>query len=292
MKQNYEKSKNKCYIYKNDLKFNDCFDMEKSEFDKSDCSNLNIDANGNSNADVEKIYNDFKNKPKIELRLEDSIMENYNYLDLSKLGINDDNLNQLLKLKKISRIMSKIEFLDLSNNELTLMPNLSNFPNILHLNVSYNKISNKIYNDNLIELTCIENNISEIISNSIERLNANKNSLTNIYLPNIQTLLISDNKLKRIDSYMHLKYLECIDNKIEKIDNMMELQELYIGFNQLEKISNMPKLEVLNCVSNPIKKIKFFPKLKVLLTSIPNVSTEYQISNISKHKNDFIINFN
>lgn len=291
MEKNYIKPKNKCFIYKNDLKFNDNFDMEISEFISND-NNDNNDINANTIINIENMYNNFKNKPKIELRLEDSRMENYNYLDLSSLGINDEYFNELLKLQKITKILSKIEFLDLANNNLTLMPNLMNFPNILHLNISSNNISNKIENNNLIELTCSENNISEIVSESLQRLNANKNKLTNINLPNIRTLIINNNKLTRIDSYLHLKYLECIENSIEKISNMIELEELYVGFNNLSKLSNMPKLEILNCVSNPINKIKFFPKLKVLLTSNPNISIEYQVSNISKHKSDFIINFN
>jgi hypothetical protein len=51
--------------------------VEISEFDKYEDGDITID--------VEKIYNNFKDKPKIELRLEDSRMENYNYLDLNIL---------------------------------------------------------------------------------------------------------------------------------------------------------------------------------------------------------------
>jgi len=57
--------KNKCRIYKNDLKFNETIDLETTEFDS--------DA-------VKSIYNNFKNKPKIELRIEDSIMKIINTL--------------------------------------------------------------------------------------------------------------------------------------------------------------------------------------------------------------------
>ena len=57
-----------------------CFVLQRveiSEFDKYEDGDITID--------VEKIYNNFKDKPKIELRLEDSRMENYNYLDLNIL---------------------------------------------------------------------------------------------------------------------------------------------------------------------------------------------------------------
>ena len=66
----------KTLIYKNDLKFNhDNNTYENSDFDS--------DA-------IKDIYNDYKKKPKIELRIKDSEMENYDYLDLSNLNLDDD----------------------------------------------------------------------------------------------------------------------------------------------------------------------------------------------------------
>ena len=59
----------------------------------------------------------------------------------------------------------------------------------------------------------------------------------------------------------------------------------------VSNISNMPKLKVLNCVSNPIVKVKYFSNLKTLMSSTAKVSSQYQISNISKVKADYLINF-
>ena len=106
-----------------------------------------------------------------------------------------------------------------------------------------------------------------------------------------EVLMINYNKLIWLSSYIKLKYLECIDNQLSNIDNMIELEELYVGNNNINSLSNMPKLKVLNCVNNPIKKIKFFPLLNILMTTIPNISSLYNISNISKIKSDYIINF-
>jgi Leucine-rich repeat (LRR) protein len=72
---------------------------------------------------------------------------------------------------------------------------------------------------------------------------------------------------------------------------MINLEELYIGDNKVNSISNMPKLKVLNCVSNPLDKIKFFPNLKSLMSSTPKVSSQYNVSSISKIKTDYVINF-
>lgn len=273
---NKNKEKNTCFIYKNDLKFNENLDIESSEFES--------DA-------VKSIYNNFKSKPKIELRIEDTKMENYRYLDLSKLEIDDNYLVQLFELKRIIHILSKIEFLDLSNNKLTKLPNLKKYPNILYLNVSFNLIEQDIHDDNLIELTCHNNLIKSIKSIKLTHLNASNNLIDKLDTPNIKILIVSYNKINWIPSYINLVYLECIENRINKIDNMLELEELYIGNNNLSNIKNMPKLKVLNCVRNPIDKIKYFPNLKTLMSSTCKVSSQYILSNMEKIKSDYLINF-
>lgn len=270
------KKKNTCFIYKNDLKFNEEINFEDSEFESDS---------------VKKIYNSFKTKPKIELRLEDTKMENYKYLDLSKLDIDDEMLIKLFELTRIDKILSKIEFLDLAHNKLKTLPNLKKYPNILYLSVSFNKINQDIEDNNLIELTCHNNNIKSIKSNKMTHLNASNNNIQYVDVPKINILVISYNKLKWIPSYLNLKYLECIGNQINKIDSMRILEELYIGENNVSNISNMPKLKVLNCVSNPIVKVKYFSNLKTLMSSTAKVSSQYQISNISKVKDDYLINF-
>lgn len=268
--------KNTCFIYKNDLKFNEKIDLESTEFE-SDV--------------VKSIYNNFKDKPKIFLRIEDSKIENYKYLDLSKLDITDDHLNELFKLDKITYILERIEFLDLSNNKLTQIPNLKKFPNILYLSVSFNQIEGNIHVNNLLELSCFNNKIKSIESEKLTHLNASNNQIESINVPKIKILIISHNKLNWIQSYVDLIYLECIENELEKIDNMIELEELYIGNNKILSIKNMPKLKVLNCVGNPLTKINYFPNLKTLMASIPVVSNQYMVQNISKIKSDYLINF-
>ena len=272
----YKKKRNPCFIYKNDLKFNEEINLEDSEFESDT---------------VKKIYNSFKSKPKIELRLEDSKMENYKYLDLSKLDIDDEMLLKLFELNRVDKILKKIEFLDLTHNKLKTLPNLKNYPNILYLSVSFNQINQDIEDNNLLELTCHNNNIKSIKSNKMTHLNASNNNIEYIDVPKINVMVISYNKLSWIPSYLNLRYLECVGNQITKIDSMRVLEELYIGENKISNISNMPKLKVLNCVGNPIDKIKYFSNLKTLMSSTAKVSSQYQISNISKVKADFMINF-
>lgn len=268
--------KNKSIIYKKDLKFNDDFDLENSEWE-SDV--------------VKEIYREHKNKPKIELRLQDSASENYEYLDLSKMALNDELLTELMELDRIKKILKKICFLDLSNNELTYKPDISQYPNIIYLNVSHNKINGCLNDNNVIELSCEYNKITSIISSSVTKLSASNNLLYNLVTPQVKVLVVNNNNLEHIDNkYDNLEYLECINNKIKTIDNFVKLSELFVANNMLESISNLNSLRVLNCVNNPIRKINYTSNnLKMLMTSTPIISSKYKINNISKIKNDFFI---
>ena len=261
-------------IYKNDLKFNDSFDIENSEWE-SDV--------------VKEIYNDYKKKPKIELRIKDSQMENYEYLDLSRLALTDELVFNLFKLDKIKNILKKISYLDLSTNDLTVIPNLSDYPNIIYLSIGYNKIKGKISNNNIVELSCEFNSITKIVSNSITKLSSSNNLIESIDVPNIQVLVISDNLIENIDQYQYLNYLECINNKIINIDNLPNLKELYIANNQLANINNLTNISILNCAKNPINKIGYFKNIRMIVCSTPIVSSKYKIINISKVKDDFFI---
>jgi Leucine-rich repeat (LRR) protein len=267
-------SKHKITIYKNDLKFNDNFNLEDSEWE-SDM--------------VKDIYNDYRKKPKIEFRIKDTELENYEYFDLSNLGLTDELLYELLILDRIKNILSKICYLDLSSNSLTKFPDLSNYQNIIYLSVGKNNIKGKIENNILKEFSCEYNQITKINSTSITKLSASNNNIESINIPNIEVLIISNNKLSNLDNYNELNYLECINNNIASINNLNKLRELYIGSNNLESIRNMNTLSILNCANNPINKIPFLKQVKMIVCSTPLISSKYKINNISKIKNDFLI---
>ena len=269
-----DNSLNKCIIYKNDLKFND-IDLENSEFESEV---------------TEKIYENYKNRPKIDFRISNCEQENYNYLDLSKLGIDNKIFNDLIKLLRIKNILEKIHFLDLSNNNFENIPNLDDYNNIKVIDISYNKIRGEIKNNNLLELICNDNKISFINSNSIIRLNASNNLIMNINIPRIEILIINNNKINYLESYQNLEYLECIDNNLLNLDNLLKLEELYISNNNINSLSYFPNLKILNNINNQIEKINYFENLRVLFISTPNISSKYNIENISKLNNNYLIN--
>jgi hypothetical protein len=273
MNKTNNKTNNK-YIYKNDLKFNNNFDIENSDWE-SDM--------------VKDLYENYNKKPKIELRLKDSEMEKYEYLDLSNLSLTTELFHNLMELDKIKNILKKICFLDLSENDLNIFPNLNMYPNIIYLNIGHNNIKGIINNNNLIELSCEFNKITKINSLSITKLSAGNNLIEQITVPKIKVLIINNNNLTEIGEYENLEYFECIDNKINTISNLFNLEELYIANNNLNSISGMFNLLIFNCANNPIKKINYFEKMKLIVCSTPLLSSKYNVNNISKIKKEYFI---
>jgi hypothetical protein len=264
----------KILIYKNDLKFNDNI-TEDSDFDTDN---------------IKDMYNQYKKKSKIELRIKDSELENYNYLDLSNLGLDDKLLSKLFKLDKIIFILKKIEYLDLSSNKLTKTINLDCYKNIIYFNISRNEICGTFEDQNIIELNCEYNNITSVVSNSIQKLNACSNNITFISVPRVKILLINDNKLSKLDTLEHVEYMECINNNIKTVGKFNKLKEIFIANNLIEDVDEMNELAILNCVNNPIKRIKHVGKLNIILCSTPNISSKYKIKNISKINSNYLIN--
>ena len=125
----------------------------------------------------------------------------------------------------IENLDENIEILDLINNKINKIPDLSKFKNLK-------------------ELYCLNCDIKEL-----------KN------LPITLTVLRCDlNKLKNLDYLpISLKVIECSDNSIKKIDNLpIYLQKLSCYNNPITKISNLSSLsnlEILYASSCKIRKL-------------------------------------
>lgn len=227
-------------FYKNDLKF----------YDKTDATEMEDDF-------TKELYNKYKNKPKIELRIDECIRENYNYFDLSHMKLDNKLLEELFNLKEIDELLSKIYFLDLSNNILTHIPDLKKYKNIKCIDISYNKIKGNIINNNWTELVCKHNHIETIKSESLEKLIASDNNIEELDTPNIKLLVINNNKLKELLECDQLNYCEIMNNRLEKINKMDNLTELYIADNNIKEFTELAKIKILNCANNKIEKIPY-----------------------------------
>ena len=79
------------------------------------------------------------------------------------------------------------------------------------------------------------------------------------------------------------------NDEIRNIPEYKMAEELYISNNKLEILEYLPKIKIINCINNPIEKIKYFENLNILMCSTIKISSKYNITNISKIKEDYLI---
>ena len=180
-----------------------------------------------------------------------------------KINIGHLYINKLtLSLNKISEISEKIKFsylqyLDLSKNNLKLLPNLKKiFPKLRKLDLSFNQIIKFPILPRTISYLYLQNNfLTEIDSN--------------------------------IEFYTCLSYLNISFNKIKLIPILPNsIKELFINDNQIDTIfpSNTPDL--FNFISNK-NNLSFFPGVQT------HILTSYQLSfnNFINLNNIFFSNY-
>ena len=214
--------------------------------DLKNINNINIDNFIFENDEIKELYEKYKNKAGLEIRIEMCIMENYFYLDLSEMKLTDIQLIDIFENEHIKEILYKIEMLDLSNNNLSSYINLDIYNNIKYLNISFNEITNSIDSNYIVELNCENNNINKIISNSIIRLIAHDNLIEYIDLINVEYLIINNNKLVELCNFNNIKVLDCINNNILNIDYIKSLENLYCSTNKISKEYNIKNIEKIN----------------------------------------------
>ena len=211
--------------------------------DLKNINNINIDNYIFENNEIKELYDKYKTKTFLEIRIDMCIMENYFYLDLSEMELTNIQLIDIFENEQIIIILSKIEMLDLSNNNLSSYINFDMYNNIKYLNISFNKISNTIISNHIIELNCEHNSIDKIISNTIIRLIAHNNLIEYIELINVEYLIINNNKLTELCNFNNIKVLDCINNNILNIDYIKSLEILCCSTNKISKDYNIKNIE-------------------------------------------------
>lgn len=224
--------KNRITIYENDLKF-----KHKRQIDFS--SNL-----------IEFASDDIKTKSThnldtIEYRLNDAKKNDFMMIDLSYLSL--DNLNEIF----ISEHHKKCEILFLNNNNLSGYCDFSKFLNLKVIDVQTNNIEELIIPKTIIELTASDNIIENLQSD----------------LPNLERLIINNNKLKTLYEYSNLELLECTSNQIEVIGFYPKIKKIIVNNNPLKSIEQLPFLSYLDITECPIDSIPIFMNLKHLVAS-------------------------
>jgi Leucine-rich repeat (LRR) protein len=137
--------------------------------------------------------------------------------------------------------LSKITVLDLSLQNLSELPDLSDYTNLKTLYCGHNQLThfNKLpYN--LQHLRCDYNQLTHL-DNLIE--------LT----PNLQGLGCGHNQLKELDNLpLNIQHLFCENNKLIQLTNLPEnLKVLSCSYNKLEQLDLPETVEMLYCDHNP-----------------------------------------
>lgn len=214
-------------VYKNDLKF------------KKD---RNIDQNRArwSEKDYKEMYNtiDFDSLEYRLLEFLKSGKSGYENLDLSQMELN--LFPNLIKLHSLQ--YTNMKYLFIAENNLTELPDLSNYVNIQAIDVSHNKLIkiNKLPSS-LIELNCKYNHLTTLPP--VETI------------PNIVRLDCAYNKLKEIPIYKKLGNLICGHNEISVINNYTNLERIICNDNKIVKIENLNNVKYLDCCNNDIKEL-------------------------------------
>jgi len=282
-------------VYENDLKF-------------KTYKNINFD-NKNlilHSGDINKNYDT------IIYRLEESKKNNNTFLDLSELqliNMNNPYINNLF-----NNIYANINFLFLNNNNLEGYIDLSNFINLISLDIGNNNITNIKVNDNLKELVITNNDIILLPNNiNLVRLECSENKIINI--PNIysdlELLYCNNNNIIHINRYPKLRKLVIHDNPLNQLEVSPEILYLDISVTPLTNLSIFPNLDhlvansckikdipyisslrTLELINTPISRIKFYPNIETILCSVnltKYISSKYSnIYNISLKNNSVI----
>lgn len=282
-------------VYRNDLKFK---------------NHRQIDPN--CAVWTKKIKNSFVtyNTDGIDYRIYECIQENSETIDLSHMTL--ECFEEFITHLQFKNIRDTIQHIFAESSNLTIIPNLHKFKNLITLDLSNNKLTNIqslpetleeliLDNNRLISFThnlpnlkrlkISNNNISEIkLNNSLESIYLNNNPIDNInYTHNIKYLNISNTYIKSIYSYPKLEILECHHTKIKYIPKMDTLKELNCSFSPVSDISKLNNIESLEIINTHIKNIHYMNSLCIIIYNrgdIFKLSNKYIISGIKQNKND------
>lgn len=285
--------KQKYTVYRNDIKF-----KKYREIDP-ECANWTDD--------VKSAFHGCDTDC-IEYRIEECVREKYEVIDLSHMS--SECFEEFISHSQFKLIVNKLHHIFAQSSNLSIIPNLHKFTNLITLDLSNNSLT-KIHNlpesleelildnnkltslthsmPNLKRLKIINNNISEIkLSNSIESAYLNNNPIISISsIDNIKYLNISNTNIKHIHSYPKLEIFECQYTKIKSIPRMDKLKELICNYSDVSDISELKYLESIEMINTQISKIHHMNSLYSLKYHGDNkfrLSNLYQLFNIMKNK--------
>jgi Leucine-rich repeat (LRR) protein len=167
-------------------------------------------------------------------------------------------------------IKHKIRHLFASENCFTELPDLTDYKNLIALDVSCNKLK-KINNlpKSLEELHCRDNKIESLPSGDnlpkLKRLDCSLNRLP-ILMPymSLENLVCDNNELETLHCPNKVKRLLCCNNKIISISGCKNVKYLECSNNQLKTLPKLPKIIDLIMNNNPVGQMNVYDSIKYL----------------------------
>ncbi|MBS7253750.1 T9SS type A sorting domain-containing protein [Flavobacterium branchiicola] len=176
---------------------------------------------------------------------------------------------------EVSEALS-LNFLDISNQNISSLQGLQYFTNLQYLNCSNNPINNSINFNLLTKLDYLNySNIQSVTYFNLD--NSNIKTLILDGLSNLNYLQCNDNKnltQLSINGAINLKTLWCANNKVESLNlsGLINLEAATCNNNQLITLdaSNLLKLKTLDCAGNLLTSLKVNGS-----TSLTSISCHY-----------------
>ena len=186
--------------------------------------------------------------------------------------------------------------IDISNKELTVIPDLSRFTKLKQLDCSHNQLTSlPALNDKLETLQCSYNNLTSlpVLNKNLEKLYCYYNHLTSLpafnetlkelqcSYNNLTFLPVLNEKLKML--YCHnnrltflpvfnetLEILQCCSNQLTSLPTFNEnLKELYCSGNRLTCLPVLNEtLEELHCNDNPFDILNCNDRIDIMRRNI------------------------
>ena len=197
--------------------------------------------------------------------------------DLSNLNLTSEDFNYLLSLAELKTMISEMEELDISNNQIkTLSQDISGFNNLTLLDILNNGIETLSGTISLLQkLTDL--NISD---NQIQVLPPEFFDLRNL-----EAVFISSNRIRElpreISNLENLKRLNVSDNQIQRLSSetglLQKLTHLDISGNQIEElpqaIAQLRQLRKFDARGNPLTR-----ETRNFLTRNPHLRANYNMA--------------
>ncbi|XP_071107600.1 protein phosphatase 1 regulatory subunit 7-like [Haliotis cracherodii] len=227
-----------------------------------------------------------------------------------KVRVLDLSCNHIRRIDNLE-FNQDLRELKLYGNQISVIENLDNLKELCSLQLQHNKIRSigrglsclkklrtlRLDSNNLLRLetsdlvACVQITVLDLSSNMLDNLSALN------YLPNLEELTASNNRLRKVTEIQRCKKLQEVDlsgNRISDLSGLAglpHLQILDVSSNQLSSLRSLGKLrslEDLNVSHNKLSDLSYlgqiFPRLQILSICDNSLNTWQDVCDLETMK--------